>query len=227
MIVSGSSLPMPSNTPNSSVGVACVVPASAAVAPVATASSSSCPLASCVAGAVHARRTVTPMHALNAHNSWSDTGRVQGPTGKEEFQRWGFPSGRRCASCLRGGGRGQFSAGRRCTGAGCRFTSQEATRHRYQAGQGRCGHTFPPPGGSWYPIRVTWTRIGHQAINGLGRRCVVPHRSGIWVLKGNARTCLFPAILDYLRVEWIKRGTYKTVWVAPGHDCLCSCKYGH
>ena len=33
--------------------------------------------------------------------------------------------------------------------------------------QGRCGHTFPPPGGFWYPIRVTWTRIGHQTINGL------------------------------------------------------------
>ena len=33
--------------------------------------------------------------------------------------------------------------------------------------QGWCGHTFPPPGGSWYPIRVTWARIGHQAINGL------------------------------------------------------------
>ena len=30
-----------------------------------------------------------------------------------------------------------------------------------------CGHTFPPPGGSWYPIRVTWTRIEHQAIDGL------------------------------------------------------------
>ena len=32
--------------------------------------------------------------------------------------------------------------------AGCRFTSQEATRHRYQVSQGWCGHTFPPPGGS-------------------------------------------------------------------------------
>ena len=59
-----------------------VLPASAAVAPLVTASSSSCPLASCVAGAVHARRTVTPMHALNANNSWSDTGRVKGPTGR-------------------------------------------------------------------------------------------------------------------------------------------------
>ena len=33
--------------------------------------------------------------------------------------------------------------------------------------KGRCGHTFPPPGGSWYPIRVPWIRIGHQAIDGL------------------------------------------------------------
>ena len=44
---------------------------------------------------------------------------------------------------------------------------------RWQPGTGSrrvregCGHTFPPPGGSWYPIRVTWIRIGHQAINGL------------------------------------------------------------
>ena len=51
-------------------------------------------------------------------------------------------------SCLRGGGRGKFSAGRRCTGARCRFTSREATRHWYQVSQGRCSHTFPPPGGS-------------------------------------------------------------------------------
>ena len=52
-------------------------------------------------------------------------------------------------------------------------------------------------------------------------------RSGIWVLKGIARTCMFPANLDHLRVEWMKRGSYKTAWVTPGHDCLCSYKYGH
>ena len=52
-------------------------------------------------------------------------------------------------------------------------------------------------------------------------------QSGIWVLKGNARTCMFPANLDHLRVEWMKRGSYKTAWVTPGHDCLCSYKYGH
>ena len=33
-------------------------------------------------------------------------------------------------------------------------------------------------------------------------------RSGIWVLKENARTCMFPANLDYLRVEWMKRAGY-------------------
>ena len=53
---------------NSSMGVACVVPALPAVPSLASASSSPCPLASRVAGAVHARRTVTPMHALDAHN---------------------------------------------------------------------------------------------------------------------------------------------------------------
>ena len=56
---------------------------------------------------------------------------------------------------------------RPATETGCRFHSQEATRHRYQAGQWKCGHTFPPPGGYWYPTRVTWIRIGHQAIDGL------------------------------------------------------------
>ena len=52
-------------------------------------------------------------------------------------------------------------------------------------------------------------------------------QSGIWVLEGNARTSMFPANLDYLRVEWMKRSTYKTAWVTPGHDCLCSYKCGH
>ena len=77
-------------------------------------------------------------------NSWSDTGSAQVP-GEKEGQRLCFRSGRRFTSCLRGGGRSKFSAGRRCTGAGCRFTSQESTSDWYQAAKGRCGHTFPPP----------------------------------------------------------------------------------
>ena len=52
-------------------------------------------------------------------------------------------------------------------------------------------------------------------------------QSGIWVLKGNARTCMFPANHDHLRVRWISRGTYETACFTPGHDCLCPYKYGH
>ena len=52
-------------------------------------------------------------------------------------------------------------------------------------------------------------------------------QSGIWVLKGNARACMFPANLVHLRVGWMKQGSYKTAWVTPGHDCLCAYKYGH
>ena len=52
-------------------------------------------------------------------------------------------------------------------------------------------------------------------------------RSGIWVLKGNARICMLPANLDHLQVGWRKQGTYETAWVTPGHDCLCPYKYGH
>ena len=66
--------------------------------------------------------------------------------------------------CRRGGSRGEFSASRRCTEAGWWSLSRKATRHRYQEGKWRCGCTF---GGSRNHNRVTWTRIGHQAIDGL------------------------------------------------------------
>ena len=49
------------------MGVASVRAASAPVAPLGAAVSSPCPLASCVAVAVHARNTVAPLH--DAHNS--------------------------------------------------------------------------------------------------------------------------------------------------------------
>ena len=51
--------------------------------------------------------------------------------------------------------------------------------------------------------------------------------SGIWVLKGDARVRKQPANLDHLRVQWRQRGSCETAWVTPGHDCLCSCAYGH
>ena len=49
-------------------------------------------------------------------------------------------------------------------------------------------------------------------------------RSGIWVLKGNARACMLPENL--LRVGWISRGSYETAWVTPGHECLSPYQYG-
>ena len=65
------------NSDNSSMGVA--PSALPAVAPSASIFSSPCPLAARVAAAVHARRTVSPMHDVNAQNSLSDTGSFQGP----------------------------------------------------------------------------------------------------------------------------------------------------
>ena len=67
---------------------------------------------------------------------------------QEAYQRWGFRSARRFASCLRGGGRSKFSAGRPSTGAGCCALFRTATRTRNQAGEGLCGDSFHPPGGS-------------------------------------------------------------------------------
>ena len=52
-------------------------------------------------------------------------------------------------------------------------------------------------------------------------------RSGIWVLKGNARTRMLLENLGHLRVGWSSRGSYEAAWVTPGHECLCPYKYGH
>ena len=135
-----------SNSDNSSMGVACVEPASAAVASLAPVCSSPCSRVVCAAGAVHARRTVSPIHAASnsggtggllplqsstrhcMDKSWSDTVSLQGPRerkrGKEEVT--GPAEDLRRVSEVES----KFSAGRRCTEAGCRFTSRKATRHR-------------------------------------------------------------------------------------------------
>ena len=51
-------------------------------------------------------------------------------------------------------------------------------------------------------------------------------RSGIWVLKGNARAHMLSGNLDHLRVGWVSGGSFETAWVTPGHDCLCPYQYG-
>ena len=113
------------------------------------------------------------------------------------YQRWGFPSGRRFASCPRGGGR-------LGTGAGCRFTSQDATRHRYQVGKGRCGHTFLHPEVPGIQSVSPGYGLDIRQSTGWTKVCGTT-RSGIWVLKGNARTRMLPENLDHLRVGWISR----------------------
>ena len=74
----------------SSMGVACVTAASPAVAVVAPACSSPCPLVAGAARVVHARCTVTPMHAV-----CSGTRSSRSPRGRMRGQRWGFQTVRR------------------------------------------------------------------------------------------------------------------------------------
>ena len=137
----------------------------------------------------------SPVH--DAHNSWSDTGRVLGPTGTKRVK--GGVSGPaedlRPVSEVEAGVKFRPAGGVRGQVAGSLPGRQPGTGTR--PSKGRCGRTFPPPGGSWYPFRVTWIRIGHQAINGLDEGGCGTARSGIWVLKGNARARMFPANFDH------------------------------
>ena len=115
------------------------------------------------AAVAHARST--PMHG--AHTSCSDTGRVKGPTCTRRVK--GGVSGPaedlRLVSEVEAGVNFRPAGGVRGQVAGPLPRRQSCTGTI--TGKGRCVHTFPPPGGSWYPIRVTLSRIVHQAINGL------------------------------------------------------------
>ena len=219
--VSPSSLHNSSNSRGCVAAVACArllaVPGvSARVCPVSSSSAVS-------AAVAHAR--FTPMH--DAHNSggtggllpvqrstsyflgnsWSDTGRVTGPTERR---------------CTKGGVSGPAEDLRP-------VSEVEAGVNFRLAGRIGKGSVVTPslhpevpdslsvsPGpGKRIRQLMGWTKVCETA------------QSGIWVLQGNTRTCMFPANLDHLRVEWRKQGSYKTAWVTPGHDCLCSYKYGH
>ena len=161
-----------------------------------------------------------------AHNSWSDTVRVQGPTGTRRVK--GGVSGPaedlRPVSEVEAGVNFRPAGGVRGQVAGSLPRRQPGTGTR----QGKGGVVTPSlrpevPGiqfvspGYGLDIRQSmgWTKVCGTA------------RSGIWVLKGNARTRMLPENLDHLRVKWISRGSYETAWVTPGHDCLCSYQYGH
>ena len=159
-------------------------------------------------------------------NSWLDTVRSQGPTGRR---------------CTKGGVSGpaedlrpvsevkagvNFRPAGRVRGqvAGSLPGRQPGTGTRANKGSVVTPSLHPevpdsllvsPGPGKRIRQLMGWTKVCGTA------------QSGIWVLKGNARTCMFPANLDHLRVGWRKQGSYKTAWVTPGHDCLCSYKYGH
>ena len=52
-------------------------------------------------------------------------------------------------------------------------------------------------------------------------------KSGVWVLKGDARTYNLPRDLDDVGIVWERRSGYETAWATPGHVCSCSYGYGH
>ena len=159
-------------------------------------------------------------------NSWSDTVRVHGPTGTKRVK--GGVSGPaedlRPVAEVAAGVNFRPAGGVRGQVAGSLPRRQAGTGNR-QVGRGAVTPSLHPEvldtrfasPGDGLDIRQSmgWTKVCGTA------------PSGIWVLKVNARTCMFPANLDHPRVEWMKRCAYKTAWVTPGHDCLCSYKYGH
>ena len=154
VIVSGSSLPMPTNSSDSSWGVDVVACARVSALPVVSACSSSFAAApASSADVAHARST--PMHA--AVNSWADRVSSQGPRGRRS-SKVGVSGPAEDLLLVSEVEAAVIFVGRRCTGAGCRFISRLATRHWYQARWWWCGDTFYPPGGSWFPFCVTSTR---------------------------------------------------------------------
>ena len=205
-------------------------------------STSACARASCFAGAcAGAAARVCPVssssaisavvhaHATTLHsaqNSWSDTARSQGPTARR---------------CTKGGVSGSaedlrpvpeveagvnFRPAGRVRGhvAGSLPGRQPGTGTRTSKGSVVTPSLHPEVPDSLFVSPGPGKRI--RQLMGWTKVCGTT-QSGIWVLKGNARTCMFPANLDYLRVGWWKQGSYKTARVTPGHDCLCAYKYGH
>ena len=153
-----------------------------------------------------------------AHNSWSDTVRVQCATGTKRVK--GGVSGPaedlRPVSEVEAGVNFRPAGGVQGQVAGSLPRNQPGTGTR--PGKGGVvtpslhpevpGIQFVSPGyGLDIRQSMGWTKVCGTA------------RSGIWVLKGNASTRMLPEYLDHLRVRWISRGSYETAWVTPGHDC--------
>ena len=77
-----------------------------------------------------------------------------------------------------------------------------------------CSLVMPPGRHQFAPQSLGWARV-----------CGT-EKSGIWVLKGDARTYNLPRDLDDVGVVWEFRSGYETAWATPGHVCSCSYSYG-
>ena len=70
-----------------------------------------------------------------------------------------------------------------------------------------CSLVMPPGRHQFAPQSLGWARVC-----GTGR-------SGVWVLKGDARTYNLPRNLDDVGIAWESRSGYETAWATPGHVC--------
>ena len=77
-----------------------------------------------------------------------------------------------------------------------------------------CSLVVPPGRHQIAPQSLGWARV-----------CITEN-SGVWVLKGDARTYNLPGNLDDVGVVWEPRSGYETAWATPGHVCSCSYSYG-
>ena len=163
----------------------------------ATASSSAFPPAS-LAVVAHARST--PMHV--AHNSWSDTVRVQGPTGRRCTKGGVSGPAEDLRPCLRGGGRGKIF-GRPAVYGGRLQVHFPGSNQAQVPGRSRVGVVTPSLHPEVPGIQFVSPGYGLDIRQSMGWTKVCgTTRSGNWVLKGNARTRMLPETLDHLRVGW-------------------------
>ena len=240
--VSQSSFCMPINSLNSS---GCVDAVACARLPGVYASASSfASAAASLAVVAHARST--PMHI--AHNSWSDTARnsrcIGGllPVCKSTSDNLEVGSQRpRVGKTVKEGGSGPAEDLRLVSEVepGVNFRLAGSVRRQVAGslpgGQPGVGTRTVREGADTHSLRLEVPdtesvppgyRLDIRQSMGCTKVCQTA-RSGIWLLKGNARTCMLPENLDHLRVGCRKQGSYETAWVTPGRDCLCSYHCGH
>ena len=138
-------------------------------------------------------------------NSWSDTVRLQGPTRRRRGTKGGVSGPAEDflpVSEVEAGVNFRPAGGARGQVAGSLPGRQPGTGTR----QVRGGVVTPSLHPEVPGIQFVSLGYGLDIRQSMGWTKVCgTTRSGIWVLKGNARTRMFPANLDHLRVEWISR----------------------